>query len=103
MATIFCEISTVNLSYVVTVKSTVEISQNFVPFLRFPIWTLSQQNPTAKSFGKPYAERDETFILPKTRQNLYVLEDLNGWYFQVNSKVIESIMLECEIYPLASS
>ena len=36
-ATNFCEISTVNLSYVVTVKSTVEISQNFVPFLRFPI------------------------------------------------------------------
>ena len=26
----FCEISTIDLSYVVTVKSTVEISQNFV-------------------------------------------------------------------------
>ena len=31
-ATIFCKISTVNLSLVVTVKSTVEISQNFVTF-----------------------------------------------------------------------
>ena len=32
-ATNFCEISTVDLSYVVTVKSTVEILQNFVAFL----------------------------------------------------------------------
>ena len=31
-ATKFCEISTVYLSYVVPVKSTVEISQNFVAF-----------------------------------------------------------------------
>ena len=31
-ATHFCKISTVYLSYVVTVKSTVEISQNFVAF-----------------------------------------------------------------------
>ena len=31
-ATIFCEIFTVDLSYVVMVKSTVEISQNFVAF-----------------------------------------------------------------------
>ena len=31
-ATNFCEISSVDLSYVVTVKSTVEISQNFVDF-----------------------------------------------------------------------
>ena len=31
-ATKFCEISTLDLSYVVTVKSTVEISQNFVAF-----------------------------------------------------------------------
>ena len=34
-ATNFCEISTVNLSYVVTVKSTVEISQNFVAFSEY--------------------------------------------------------------------
>ena len=34
-ATIFCEISTVYLSYVVTVKSTVEISQNFVAFSEY--------------------------------------------------------------------
>ena len=30
-----CKISTVDLSYVVTVKSTVEISQNFVVFLQY--------------------------------------------------------------------
>ena len=38
-ATKFCEISTLDLSYVVTVKSTVEISQNFVAFSEY-IWTL---------------------------------------------------------------
>ena len=31
----FCEISTVDLSYVVPVKSTVEISQNFVAFSEY--------------------------------------------------------------------
>ena len=34
-ATKFCEISTVDLSYVVTVKSTMEISQNFVAFSEY--------------------------------------------------------------------
>ena len=34
-ATYFCEISTLDLSYVVTVKSTVEISQNFVVFSEY--------------------------------------------------------------------
>ena len=34
-ATNFCEISTVDLSYVVTVKSTVKISQNFVAFSEY--------------------------------------------------------------------
>ena len=34
-ATQFCEISTVDLSYVVLVKSTVEISQNFVVFSEY--------------------------------------------------------------------
>ena len=32
---IFCEISTADLSYVVTVKSTVEILQNFVAFSEY--------------------------------------------------------------------
>ena len=31
----FCKISTVNLSYVVTIKSTVEITQNFVAFSEY--------------------------------------------------------------------
>ena len=34
-ATKFCEISTVDLSYIVPVKSTVEISQNFVAFSEY--------------------------------------------------------------------
>ena len=34
-ATKFCEISTVDLSYVVTVKSTVEVSQKFVAFSEY--------------------------------------------------------------------
>ena len=34
-ATKFCEISTVDLSFVVTVKSTVEILQNFVAFSEY--------------------------------------------------------------------
>ena len=34
-ATNFCEISTIDLSYVLTVKSTVEISQNFVAFSEY--------------------------------------------------------------------
>ena len=34
-ATKFCESSTVDLSYVVPVKSTVEISQNFVAFSEY--------------------------------------------------------------------
>ena len=34
-ATIFCEISMVDLSYVATVKSTLEILQNFVAFLEY--------------------------------------------------------------------
>ena len=33
--TMFCEISTVDLSYLVPVKSTVEISQNFVAFSEY--------------------------------------------------------------------
>ena len=34
-ATHFCKISTVDLTYIVTVKSTVEISQNFVAFSEY--------------------------------------------------------------------
>ena len=34
-ATNFCEISTIDLSYVMTAKSTVEISQNFVAFTEY--------------------------------------------------------------------
>ena len=38
-ATKFCKISTVDLSYVVMVKSTVEISQNFVAFSEYMNFT----------------------------------------------------------------
>ena len=40
-ATKFCEISSVDLSYVVTVKSTVEISQNFVAFSEYMNFTMT--------------------------------------------------------------
>ena len=42
-ATKFCEISTVDLSYVVLVKSTVEISQNFVAFSEYLNFTKDLQ------------------------------------------------------------
>ena len=43
----FCEISTVDLSNVVTVKSTVEISQNFVDFSEYMNFTyVHAQNVT---------------------------------------------------------
>ena len=38
-ATHFCQVSTVDLSYVVTAKSTVEISQNFVDFSEYMNFT----------------------------------------------------------------
>ena len=38
-ATHFCEISSINVSYVVTVKSTVDISQNFVAFSEYMNFT----------------------------------------------------------------
>ena len=41
-ATHFCKISTVDLSYVVTVKSAVEISQNFVAFSEYMNFKRSQ-------------------------------------------------------------
>ena len=37
----FCKISTVDLSYVVPVKSTVEISQNFVAFSEYMNFTIA--------------------------------------------------------------
>ena len=51
-ATNFCEISTVDLSYVVTVKSTVEISQNFVAFSEYMNFNVkSKWEFFANSFG----------------------------------------------------
>ena len=41
-ATKFCEISTLLLSYVVAVKSKVEISQNFVAFSEYMNFTMAQ-------------------------------------------------------------
>ena len=41
-ATQFCEISTIDLSYVVTVKSTVEILQNFVVFSEYMNFKLNK-------------------------------------------------------------
>ena len=49
-ATNFCEISTVDLSYVVTVKSTVEISQNFVAFSDYVNFTKNMRYINKDSF-----------------------------------------------------
>ena len=46
----FCEISTVDLSHVVTVKSTVEISQNFVAFSEY----MNFNQPFLQSCFKSY-------------------------------------------------
>ena len=40
----FCEISTVDLSYIVTVKCTVQILQNFVAFSEYLNFTHGQVN-----------------------------------------------------------
>ena len=49
-ATKFCEISTVDLSYGVPVKSTVEISQNFVAFSEYMNFTMRQRTPPKSRF-----------------------------------------------------
>ena len=49
-ATKFCEISTLDLSYVVTVKSTVEISKNFVAFSQYMNFTYSFIYSTRTNF-----------------------------------------------------
>ena len=48
-AKFFCEISTVDFSYVVTVKSTVEILQSFVAFSEYRNFTTST---TSKNIDK---------------------------------------------------
>ena len=47
-----CEISTVDLSYVVTVKSTLEISQNFAAFLEYLILMLAQKKIKTNTLSK---------------------------------------------------
>ena len=49
-ATNFCEISTVDVSYVVKVKSMVEISQNFMAF-SFELYQKNNNND--KNYGQP--------------------------------------------------
>ena len=56
-ATIFFEISTVDLSYVVMVKSTVDISQNFVAFSEYTTFNLRiWQNEISISQQQSYTE-----------------------------------------------
>ena len=61
-ATKFCEISTVDLSYVLTVKSTVEISQKFVAFSEYMNFKLIWHYPTIAMM-----ERWNLFIFAETR------------------------------------
>ena len=49
-ATNFCEISTVDLSYVVTVKSTMEISLNFVAFSEYMNFNFQNSAQTLEDF-----------------------------------------------------
>ena len=51
-ATKFCEISTVDLSYVAPVKSTVQISQNFVAFSEYLYTTTYKSMLTQKKWHK---------------------------------------------------
>ena len=55
-ATNCCEISTIDLSYVVTVKSTVEISQNFVAFSEYTnfnstVFPYSRMKPVFRAYS----------------------------------------------------
>ena len=52
-ATNFCKISTVDLSYVVTVKSTVEISQNFVAFSEYMNFTTKYKKCGLRVYALP--------------------------------------------------
>ena len=61
-ATIFCEISTLDLFYVVTVKSTVEISQNFVAFSEYINFILESKRLHHKSIVHAL---DKTFAVRK--------------------------------------
>ena len=70
-ATNFCEISAGDLCYVVTVKSTVEILQNFVAFSEYMNFTSIQQESNLRLlfFRKPHEDhmwrwmfRNETFF-----------------------------------------
>ena len=54
-ATKFCEISTVDLSYVVPVKSTVEISQNFGAFSEH----MNFKKTAKKYFGKTHVYKNQ--------------------------------------------
>ena len=56
-ATKFCKISTLLLSYVVPVKSQVEISQNFVAFSEYMNFTSKQKFVDANYFNKFWAWR----------------------------------------------
>ena len=64
----FCEISTVDLSYLVTVKSTVEISQNFVAFSEYMNFNLKCQqalwpNSQSKLIYRPQVIRGYLWLI----------------------------------------
>ena len=98
-ATIFCEISTVDFSYVVTVKSTVEISQNFVAFSEYmnfiilcyqgnvnvaPRWYPYNINRTKKLWYRYTQIANRTITFPilhyATILSLTPLHFLNNWF-----------------------
>ena len=67
-ATKFCEISTVDLFYVVTVKSTVEISQNFVAFSEYMNFKIKGVVLTALQVKWRSGKHKEILILAPIQQ-----------------------------------
>ena len=86
-ATHFCEISIIDLSYVVTVKSTVEISQNFVAFSEYMNFKL-----TLFSWTSSWAWLEATDKMP-TRASTQIF--LNIFLFQqpLQEAIIQLLVL----------
>jgi hypothetical protein len=59
----FAKITTLNMSYVVTIKSTVKISQNFVVFSEYMNFTDTKINFTQLIFGQMFRLKWPTVIL----------------------------------------
>ena len=66
-ATNFCEISTVHLSYILTVKNRVEILQNFVAFTEY----MNLNTTICRSAQRALKSRSTMVILEKSSVSLF--------------------------------